>query len=115
MDEKETLQTYKYQPRIEKRFSYIKSDYQISPVFFKKTERIESLMFVCFISSLVAAIIQRQIQIAMKNDGIKKIRTLPEDRPTATPTWEQIQRLFANHFRQELTESGVKVAAFWMS
>lgn len=113
MDEKETLQTYKYQPRIEKRFSYIKSDYQISPVFFKKTERIESLMFVCFISSLVAAIIQRQIQIAMKNDGIKKIRTLPEDRPTATPTWEQIQRLFANHFRQELTESGVKVAAFW--
>ena len=31
MDAKETLETYKYQPRIEKRFSQMKSDYQIAP------------------------------------------------------------------------------------
>ena len=59
MDAKETLQTYKYQPRLEKHFSYMKSDYQVAPVFLKKTDRIEAIMFVCFLSDLIAAIIQR--------------------------------------------------------
>ena len=49
----------------------------------------------------------------MKQEGIDKIHTLPEERPTSTPTWEQIQRLFAHHFKQELIETGVSVVTFW--
>ena len=113
MDAKETLQTYKYQPKIEKRFSHMKSDHQVAPVFLKKTTRIEALMFICFLSDMVAAIVQRELQVAMKKSGIDKLRTLPEERPTATPTWEQVQRLFAHHFRQELMDSGKPVTTFW--
>ena len=61
MNAKQTLEAYKYQPKIEKRFSYMKSDYQIAPVFLKKTERIEALIFVCFLSDMVAAIIELKI------------------------------------------------------
>ena len=38
MDAKETLQTYKYQPKIEKRFSHMKSNHQVALVFLKKTD-----------------------------------------------------------------------------
>ena len=113
MSAKETLEKYKYQPRIEKRFSHMKSDYQIAPTFLKKTERIEALMFVCFLSDMFAAIVQRELQVAMKKNGVDKLYTLPEERPTKTPTWEQIQRLFAHHGRQELKGSGAPIKTFW--
>lgn len=70
-------------------------------------------MFICFLSDMVAAIVQRELQVAMKKSGIDKLRTLPEERPTATPTWEQVQRLFAHHFRQALMDSGKPVTTFW--
>ena len=113
MGAKETLEKYKYQPRIEKRFSHMKSDYQIAPTFLKKTERIEVLMFICFLSDMLAAIVQRELQVAMKRNGIDKLYTLPEERPTKTPTWEQVKRLFADHGRQELMNSGTSIQIFW--
>ena len=113
MNAKQTLEAYKYQPKIEKRFSYMKSDYQIAPVFLKKTERIEALIFVCFLSDMVAAIIARELQVAMKTFGVDKLHVLPEERATRTPTWEQIQRLFAYQFKHELTDSGVLIKTFW--
>lgn len=115
MDAKQTLMAYRYQPRIEKRFSYMKSDYQIAPAFLKKTERIESLMFVCFLSDLVAALISRELKSAMEKSGLSTIKILPEERPTKTPTWEQIQRLFAYQFKNELMEakSGKVMKTFW--
>ena len=113
LNAKEALLAYKYQPYIEKRFSYLKSDYDVSPVFLKKTERIEALMFVCYMADLVAAIVQRQLRKAMKVNGIQALQTLPEQRYSETPTWEQIQRLFANHAKYELTKSKKLMATFW--
>lgn len=113
LDAKQTLLAYKYQPHIEKRFSWIKSDYQVSPVFLKKTERIEAIMFACYMADLIAAIIQRQLRVAMKAKGMATINTLPEERPSATPTWEQIQRLFANHAKYTLTNNDSVLATFW--
>ena len=113
MDAKQTLKTYRYQPKIEKRFSYMKSDYQVAPMFLKKTERIEALMFICFLSDMVAAMIARELQMAMKKSGIDELQILPEERATKTPTWEQIQRLFAYQFKNELTDSGALIKTFW--
>jgi transposase len=113
LEAKETLQAYKYQPYLEKRFSWTKSDYQVAPVFLKKTERIEALMFCFYIADLVAAIIQRQLRKAMKNEGIQTLQTLPEQRPSETPTWEQIQRLFANQAKYEVRKNNKLVASFW--
>ena len=53
------------------------------------------------------------MRAAIEKTNIKKIQTLPEERPTSSPTWGQIQRLFANHSRQELTDSGLPVTTFW--
>ena len=93
----------------------MKSDYQVAPAFLERTERIESLMFICFLSDLVAAIIARELKSSMKNFGFDMIQILPEDRATQTPTWEQIQRLFAHQFKNELieTESGELLQTFW--
>lgn len=114
LNAKEVLQAYKYQPYIEKRFSWTKSDYQVAPVFLKKTERIEALMFACYLADLVAAIVQRQLRIAMKLQKIEEIQTLPENRPSKTPTWEQIQRLFANQAKYQIGDNNGKlVATFW--
>lgn len=112
LNAKETLAAYKYQPYLEKRFSWTKSDYQAAPVFLKETQRIEALMFTCYMADLVAAIVQRQLRTAMKTRGIRQLQTLPEERPSETPTWEQIQRLFANQAKYRLTKNEKLIATF---
>lgn len=42
----EVLETYKEQPYLEKRHSTFKSVLEVSPIFLKKPERIEAMMFV---------------------------------------------------------------------
>jgi transposase len=110
---KAVLDAYKYQPHIEKRFSGLKSDLQVAPVFLKNNERVEALMLVVYMADLVAALIQRDLRRAMEKSGIRILRTLPEERPTPTPTWEQIQRLFAHHCKYEIHCEGRVVRTFW--
>ncbi len=104
----EVLKHYKYQPYVEKRHSLLKSVLEVASVYLKKNERIEAFMFVYFIAQLVTALIERDIRLEMKNKGIEKIKILPEQRPTGTPTWEQICRIFENIFHYELY-SGKKI------
>jgi len=42
---KEVLKAYKYQPRLEKRFSQFKKIHNTAPLLFNKIERIEAKMF----------------------------------------------------------------------
>ena len=108
----DVLKHYKYQPRLEKRFSFLKSVTSIAPVFLKKNQRVEALMFVYFVAMLIAALAERSIRRAMAGADIKVIHTLPEERPTETPTWEQITRLFEGHTRSELMEGKRLVRVF---
>jgi transposase len=108
----EVLKHYKYQPRLEKRFALLKSVTNIAPVFLKKNQRIEALMFVYFVAMLIAALAERSMRRAMAEEGLKVIHTLPEERPTETPTWEQITRLFEGHSRSELMEGKRLVRVF---
>ena len=110
---KQALSAYKYQPYLERRFSCMKSDYEIAPVFLKRNDRIEALMFACYVADLVAAIIQRQLRNAMKANDIQRLQILPEERPSETPTWEQVQRLFANHAKYQLSRDNQLVKTFW--
>ncbi len=96
------LKYYKYQPTLEKRFSLLKSDLAVAPVFLKKNERIEALLFVAFLAEMLAALIERELRGAMARSNIEALHTLPEGRPSRTPTWEQISRLFEHHSRYEL-------------
>src|SRR5206468_12490744 len=75
---------------------------QVAPVFLKKNDRIEALMFVYFLAQIISALIERQIRLAMVECGKKTIQVLPEERPSKHPTTEQILHLFQHKARRLL-------------
>lgn len=91
---KEALLAYKYQPRLEKRFSQFKSYLNAAPLLFKKIERVEATMFLYFLALILQAVIERQVRKMMKQDEIDAIPIYPEDRPAAHPTATKIFALF---------------------
>jgi transposase len=91
---KEILLAYKYQPRLEKRFSQFKSYLNAAPLLFKKIERVEATMFLYFVALILQAVIERRIRSRMKNEEIKALPIYPEDRPAPHPTAKKIFDLF---------------------
>lgn len=83
---KEVLRAYKYQPRLEKRFSQFKSIHKAAPLFFKSIERVESNMFVFFISLIVQSLLEREIRNSMQLNGISSLKIYPEGRESKLPT-----------------------------
>ena len=108
----EVLRHYKYQPKLEKRFSFLKSNLAVAPTFLKKNTRIEALMMVYFIALLVGALIEYQIKRAMIENTIEELPLLPEGRPTKRPTWEQLSRLFEHHDRHALYDGKKWIKTF---
>jgi transposase len=102
LDARAVLRAYKYQPKLEKRHALLKSGLLVAPIFLKRNLRIEALMFVYFLAQLVCALLERQLRNAMKQTGLSEIQILPEGRPSATPTTEQIVRVFSSCARHLL-------------
>jgi transposase len=91
---KEALLAYKYQPRLEKRFSHFKSYLNAAPLLFKKIERVEATMFLYFLALILQAVIERHVRNMMKQAEIDALPIYPEDRPAAHPTATKIFALF---------------------
>ena len=106
------LTIYKYQPKIEKRHATLKSTLNAAPIWLKKNTRIEALMFVDYLAQTVAALIERELRQAMFSQKIKLIQSLPEDRPSETPTFEQLLRIFESRDRHELFDKNRMVKSF---
>ena len=111
-DALKVLQHYKYQPNLETRFSLFKSICEVAPIYLKSNRRIEALMFIYCIAMLIAAVLERRLRKEMEAQGIKSIKSLPKKRTSATPTWEQIVRLFEGFRRYGLMESKKLVRSF---
>lgn len=107
-----TLKAYKFQPSLEKRHSLLKSVLEVAPVFLKKNDRIEALMFIYFIAQTVASLLEREIRSKMQKAGLEKLLLLPEGRPTRTPTAAQILDRFEHRSRHRLFERGRLVKTF---
>lgn len=103
------LRAYKYQPTLEKRHALLKSGLRVAPIFLKKNQRIEPLMFVYFLAQLVRALLERQLRKAMRERGLSHIQILPEDRPSTTPTTEQVVRVFSSRARHLLLSTRGKL------
>jgi hypothetical protein len=56
LDELELLHAYKRQPTIEKRFSQLKTDFEVAPVYLKAVHRIQALLAVYFFALLLEAL-----------------------------------------------------------
>ena len=113
LDALAVLRAYKYQPTLEKRHALLKSGLKVAPIFLKKNDRIEALMFVYFLAQLVCALIERQLRNAMRERGLSHIQILPEERPSASPTTEQLIRVFGPCTRHLLlSQEGKLVQTF---
>ena len=126
MSAKETLKAYKYQPRLEKRFTQFKSNHNAAPLLFKKIERIEANMFLFFISLILQALIERSIRKRIKDDRIIGLEVYPEERITPYPTTNKVLNVFESisaslvfqgaktveEFKDELTETQQTILNF---
>jgi transposase len=112
---KEILKKYKYQPYIEKRHQQFKSVLEAAPVYLKTPHRIEALMFVYFIALLLNALIEREIRLSMKKNGIKELPLYPEERNCEYPTTDRIISIFSNQRRHILIDKNIIVKYFFDS
>lgn len=91
---KEVLLQYKEQPFLEKRHSTLKSVLNVAPVFLKKPERIEALMFLYFIAMMVLGLMERRIRLSMRQEKIESLQILPAKMKTKSPTFNNIRQYF---------------------
>jgi len=91
---KEVLMAYKYQPKLEKRFTQLKSIHNVMPLLFKKLERVEANMFLFFIALMIQSLIEREVRSKMKDDGLQSLEIYPERRDAAHPTTSKIFDIF---------------------
>lgn len=87
---KEALCSYKYQPRLEKRFNQFKSVHEAAPILFKNIQRVEAIMFLFFVALIIQGIIERKVRMSMKERAIKSLPIYPEYRKSFYPTTSKI-------------------------
>ena len=109
---KEVLSSYKYQPRLEKRFNQFKSVHEAAPLLFKKINRVEAIMFLFFMALIVQGIIERKVRLAMKEKNIKSLPIYPEYRKSFYPTTSKILYNFDGIFSYKILKDDKVVKEF---
>jgi transposase len=102
----ELLRIYKRQPVIEKRFSHLKTDFEVAPVYLKSVHRIQALLCVYFFALLVEALLERELREAMRQRQIESLPLYPEGRPCRWPTARRVIDLFDPMQRHTLLRRG---------
>ncbi len=103
LSELELLRTYKRQPVIEKRFSQLKTDFEVAPVYLKAVHRIQALLALYFLALLVESLLERELREAMQRKGIDSLPLYPEGRACRWPTARRVLDLFETIQRHTLT------------
>lgn len=106
ISEKELLCSYKNQPKIEKRFSQLKTDFAIAPVHLHSPTRIVAFLCIYFFALLVESLLERELRQQMAQSKIKSLPLYPEGRPCRQPTARRIFDLFENVQRHTLSIEG---------
>jgi transposase len=112
LDSVKVLKAYKYQPRLEKRFSQFKSIHNAAPLLFKKIERVEANMFAFFIALAIQSLLERQVRDKMTQEQIDKLYIYPEDRECKQPTASIIFDRFANVSKYQIRENGAIIESY---
>jgi len=94
ISELELLKIYKRQPTIEKRFSQLKTDFEVAPVYLKAVHRIQALLSVYFFALLIEALMERELREGMRQADIESLPLYPEGRACRWPTARRILDLF---------------------
>ena len=108
MTAEEILRAYKRQPVIEKRFSQLKTDFQVAPVYLKSVTRIHGLLAVYFFALMVQTLLERELRQAMQREKIESLPLYPEERACRRPTTRKVIDLFAGVQRHEIKLPGAE-------
>ena len=84
----------KSQPSLEKRFSHLKTDFEVAPVYLKEVSRIQALLCVYFLALLTESLLERELRRAMDREAIKSLPLYPEGRKCPHPTARRVIDLF---------------------
>jgi transposase len=90
----DVLQAYKRQPIIEKRFSQLKTDFCVAPVYLKNVRRIVGLLAIYFLALMVQSLLERELRKAMADQGVESLPLYPEGRPCKRPTTRCVLDVF---------------------
>jgi len=112
LSSKEVLKAYKYQPKLEKRFSQFKSIHNAAPLLFKKIERVEANMFAFFIALMIQALIEREVRQKMKDLKIATLKLYPEERDAIHPTTSKILNNFDGVSTYKITRGSKQIEEF---
>jgi transposase len=110
--DEELLLAYKRQPTIEKRFSQLKTDFEVAPVYLKNVGRIQSILCMYFFALLTEALLERELREAMKRSGVESLPLYPEGRECRRPTARRVIDLFEEMQRHELIGGGESPVVF---
>jgi transposase len=102
LSELEMLLAYKRQPSLEKRFSHLKTDFEVAPVYLKEASRIQALLCVYFLVLLTESLLERELRRAMKRAAIASLPLYPEGRKCRRPTARRLIDLFDDVQRHTL-------------
>jgi transposase len=108
----EFLLAYKQQPMIEKRFSQLKTDFVVAPVYLKEVSRIQALLCVYFFVLLVESLLERELRRAMARDEVASLPLYPEARACRRPTARRVIDLFEDVQRHDLVSEGPTAVVF---
>jgi transposase len=102
LSELEMLLAYKSQPALEKRFSHLKTDFEVAPVYLKEASRIQALLCVYFLALLTESLLERELRRAMDRAAIESLPLYPEGRKCRRPTAHRLIELFDDMQRHSL-------------
>ena len=102
LPELEMLLAYKGQPSLEKRFSHLKTDFEVAPVYLKEVSRIQALLCVYFLALLTESLLERELRRAMDREAIESLPLYPEGRKCRRPTARRVIDLFEDVQRHSL-------------
>lgn len=109
---KQVLQAYKRQPIIEKRFSQLKTDFRVAPVYLHNVARIVGLLAIYFFALMVQSLLERELRKAMSAQGIESVPLYPEGRACVRPTTRQLLDVFEPLARHTLMTAGGDFESF---
>jgi transposase len=102
LSELEMLLAYKSQPALEKRFSHLKTDFEVAPVYLKEASRIQALLCVYFLALLTESLLERELRRAMDRAAIESLPLYPEGRKCRRPAARRMIDLFDDVQRHSL-------------
>jgi transposase len=102
LSELEMLLANKSQPALEKRFSHLKTDFEVAPVYLKEVSRIQALLCVYFLALLTESLLERELRRAMEREAIESLPLYPEGRKCRRPTARRVIDLFEDVQRHSL-------------